>query len=70
MTLTGTFFDLATVAQVWRVTYVVSVTGSFAISAMVLRDLFMRRNADSYCLRSSLPGTVIIGSRYGYPSVG
>ena len=32
MTLTGIFFDLAMVAQAWRLTYVVSVTGSFIIS--------------------------------------
>ena len=39
MTLTGIFFDLAMVAQAWRLTYVVSVTGSFIISVMVLRAL-------------------------------
>lgn len=65
MTLTGTFFDLAMVAQAWRLTYVVSVTGSLIIPAMVLRDLFTRRNAVSYCLRSSFPGRVMTGSRYG-----
>lgn len=53
MTLTGTFFDLAMLAQAWRVTYVVSGIGSFTISAMIFKALFTRRKAALYCLRSS-----------------
>lgn len=63
MTLTGTFFDFAMVAQACLLTYVVSGMGSFIISAMSFKELFVRRNAVSYCLRSSQFGQVTIGSR-------
>lgn len=43
--------------------YVVSGIGSLTMLTMILRDLFMRRNAVSYCLRSSQWGRVIIGSK-------
>ena len=52
MTLMGIFLFLAIVAQVWRVTYVVSGVCRFAIRAMAFSALLMRRNADSLCLSS------------------
>lgn len=63
ITLTDMFFDLAMVAQAWRVTYVVSGICNRAMWATVLSALFVRRRAVSYCLRVSVVGLVIIGSR-------
>lgn len=63
MTLTGTFFDLAMVAQACLLTYVVSGIGNFNISAMIFKALFTRRKAASYCLRSSQSERVMTGSR-------
>lgn len=63
MTFTGMFLFLAIMAQECRVTYVVSGIRISDIVAMIFSALLVCRSAVSYCLRSFLPGLVMMGNR-------
>ena len=63
MTFTGMFLFLAIVAQECRVTYVVRGIRISAIVAIIFNALLVCRSAVSYCLRSFLPGLVMMGNR-------